>query len=64
MDKAPDDRNLKGSNIPFPFQSAIGDRLNMGDVCYYGEAIYNKNGKIGATSWDSFSYCLMMAHNV
>ena len=24
----------------------------------------NKNGKIGATSWDSFSYCLMMAHNV
>ena len=20
--------------------------------------------KIGATSWDSFSYCLMMAHNV
>ena len=64
MDKAPDDRNLKGSKIPFPFQSGIGSRLNMGDVCYYGENDLNKNGKIGATSWDSFSYCLMMAHNV
>jgi hypothetical protein len=29
----------------------------MGDVCYYGENDLNKNGKIGATSWDSFSYC-------
>ena len=64
MDKAPDDRNLKGSKIPFPFQSGIGSRLNMGDVCYYGDGDLNKNGKIGATSWDSFSYCLMMAHNV
>lgn len=24
----------------------------------------NKNGKWGKTSWDSFSYCLLMAHNV
>jgi hypothetical protein len=64
MDKAPDDKRLKGSNIPFPFHSAIGDRLTMGDVCYYGEGDLNKNGKEGATSWDSFSYCLMMAHNV
>ena len=24
----------------------------------------NKNNKEGKTSWDSFSYCLMMAHNV
>ena len=64
MDKAPDDKKLKGSNIPFPFHSAIGDRLTMGDVCFYGEGDLNKNGKEGATSWDSFSYCLMMAHNV
>jgi hypothetical protein len=64
MDKAPDDKKLKGSNIPFPFHSAIGDRLTMGDVCFYGEGDLNKNGKVGATSWDSFSYCLMMAHNV
>ena len=64
MDKAPDDKRLKGSKIPFPFQSAIGNRLTMGDVCYYGEGALNKNGKEGATAWDSFSYVLMMAHNV
>ena len=64
MDKAPDDKRMKGSNIPFPFHSAIGERLTMGDVCWYGEGDLNKNGKEGATSWDSFSYCLMMAHNV
>ena len=64
MDKAPDDKKLKGSTIPFPFQSAIGDRLKMGDVCWYGEGDMNKNNKEGKTAWDSFSYCLMMAHNV
>ena len=64
MDKAPDDKKMKGSTIPFPFHSQIGDRLTMGDVCWYGEGDLNKNNKEGATSWDSFSYCLMMAHNV
>ena len=64
MEKAPDDKRLKGSTIPFPFKSAIGNRLNMGDVCWYGEGDLNKNNKEGKTAWDSFSYCLMMAHNV
>ena len=64
MDKAPDDKKLKGSNIQFPFASQIGNRLKMGDVCWYGEGDLNKNNKEGKTSWDSFSYCLMMAHNV
>ena len=64
MEKAQDDKAMKGSDIPFPFKSAIGDRLKMKDVCWYGEGDLNKNGKEGATAWDSFSYCLMMAHNV
>jgi len=64
MEKAPDDKRLKGSDIPFPFKSAIGNRLTMGDVCYYGEGDLNKNNKEGKTAWDSFSYVLMMAHNV
>jgi len=64
MEKAPDDKRLKGSDIPFPFKSAIGNRLTMGDVCWYGEGDLNKNNKEGKTAWDSFSYVLMMAHNV
>ena len=64
MEKAPDDKKMKGLDIPFPFKSAIGDRLKMKDVCWYGEGDLNKNGKEGVTAWDSFSYCLMMGHNV
>ena len=64
MDKAIDDRRLAGSTTPWPWNSPIGERLNMGDVCYYKPGDLNKLGKEGKTSWDSFSYFLMMSHNV
>lgn len=91
MDKAPDNKSLAGSDIPFPFESEIGRRLTLGDIAYYdlgvpktqqelGEGVkfdhlnpdhynvvpkLNKLGKIpNRTSWDSFSYALMMGHNV
>ena len=90
MDKAPDNKALAGSDIPFPFESTVGRRLTMGDIAYYdlGERKtdaelkgvkfdhlnpdhyhvvpkLNKLGKIpNRTSWDSFSYALMMGHNV
>jgi hypothetical protein len=35
MDKAPDNKALSGSNIPFPFESSIGRRLTMKDIAYY-----------------------------
>jgi hypothetical protein len=35
MDKAPDNKALAGSDIPFPFESTIGRRLTMGDIAYY-----------------------------
>ena len=91
MDKAPDNKELAGSDIPFPFESEFGRRLTMGDIAYYnigkrktdaelGKGVkfdhlnpdhyhevprLNKLGKIpNRTSWDSFSYALMMGHNV
>jgi hypothetical protein len=90
MDKAPDNKALSESDIPFPFESTIGRRLTMGDIAYYNlgkrktdaelgdvkfdhqnEEHYhivprkNKLNKIpNKTSWDSFSYALMMGHNV
>ena len=36
----------------------------MKDVCYYQPGQLNKIGKEGKTSWDSFSYALLMGHNV
>ena len=35
MEKAPDNKGLAGSDIPFPFESEIGRRITMGDICYY-----------------------------
>jgi len=44
--------------------SPISDLLQIKDICCYGPNDVNKLGKIGKTSWDSFSYALLMAHNV
>jgi hypothetical protein len=64
MDKAPDNKALAESTIPFPFESEFGRRLVMGDICHYAPGMLNKVGKEGVTSWDSFAYALMMGHNV
>jgi hypothetical protein len=44
--------------------SPISQHLMIKDVCIYKPGDLNKNGKEGKTSWDSFSYALMMGHNV
>ena len=44
--------------------SPISQHLTIKDVCIYKPGDLNKNGKEGKTSWDSFSYALMMGHNV
>jgi hypothetical protein len=64
MDKAMDSKSLSGSSKAFPFGSPIGERLTLGDICHYAPGMVNKIGKEGKTSWDSFSYMLLMSHNV
>ena len=65
MDKAPDNKSLAGRHdIPFPFESEIGRRLTIADICHYAPGMLNKIGREGKTSWDSFAYALMMSHNV
>jgi len=64
MDKAVDSRSLANSKTPWPWSSPIGDRMRMEDVCWYAPGDVNKLGKETKTSWDTFSYFLMMAHNV
>ena len=44
--------------------SPISDMLTMKDICIYNPGDLNKVGKEGKTSWDSFSYALLMGHNV
>jgi hypothetical protein len=38
--------------------------LTLKDICIYKPGDLNKIGKEGKTSWDSFSYALLMGHNV
>jgi hypothetical protein len=44
--------------------SPLSNMLKMKDICIYAPGDLNKNGKEGKTSWDSFSYALLMGHNV
>ena len=44
--------------------SPITTGLTAKDICIYGPGDLNKIGKEGKTSWDSFSYAIMMGHNV
>jgi hypothetical protein len=40
------------------------DGVEVKDICIYGPNDQNKVGKVGKTSWDSFTYAIMMGHNV
>ena len=44
--------------------SPVSKDILVKDICIYAPCDLNKVGKEGKTSWDSFSYVLMMAHNV
>jgi len=54
---------INDKGIPF-LEGPVSEKLSVKDVCIYNPGDLNKNGKEGKTSWDSFSYCLQMAHNV
>lgn len=45
-------------------ESPISRLLKIKDICIYKPGDLNKIGKEGRTSWDSFSYALLMGHNV
>jgi hypothetical protein len=44
--------------------SPLMDGVQVKDICIYGPNDQNKIGKVGKTSWDSFTYAIMMGHNV
>lgn len=54
---------INDKGIPF-LEGPVSQHLAVKDVCIYKPGDLNKNGKEGKTSWDSFSYCLQMGHNV
>jgi len=47
MDKAPDNKALSGTDIPFPFESEIGRRLTMEDIAYYNLGVRKSDAELG-----------------
>jgi len=52
MDKAPDNKALSGSDIPFPFESTIGKRLTMKDIAYYDLGERKSDTELGDVKFD------------
>jgi hypothetical protein len=52
MDKAPDNKALSGSDIPFPFESEFGRRLTMGDIAYYNLGKRKSDTELGDVKFD------------
>jgi len=65
-----DDRNWTTNNNLFNtihsdfVDSPITEHLKISDICKYAPDETNKHGKLTNTSWDTFSYMLLMTHNV
>ena len=52
MDKAPDNKALSGSDIPFPFESSMGRRLTMEDIAYYDLGERKTDAELGGVKFD------------
>ena len=47
MDKAPDNKLLSGSDIPYPFESEFASRLTMKDIAYYDIGVRKTDAELG-----------------
>jgi hypothetical protein len=50
MDKAPDNKLLSESEIPYPFESEFSSRLLMGDIAYYNIGVKKTDTELGLDS--------------
>jgi len=74
MEDAPDDRAFAKNTQSYDdhcagiydnwMPSPITNLMKVNDICVYAPGDLNKIGKEGKTSWDTFSYALLMNHNI
>jgi len=74
MENAPDDKALHMDTTAYDqhcaplydnwMPSPMSQGLKVNDVTVYGPNDVNRMGQSNATSWDSFTYALLMNHNV
>ena len=74
MEKSPDDKALHANTTPYDdycsklydnwMPSPLSQMMKLNDITVYSPTCVNRMGEQTNTSWDSFSYMLMMNHNV
>ena len=74
MEKAPDDKAFHNDTVPYDticdglydnwMPSPLTKLMKLNDITCYSPTDVNRMGVSTNTSWDSFSYMLMMNHNV
>jgi hypothetical protein len=52
MDKAPDNKLLSGSEIPYPFESEFASRLTMKDIAYYDIGVRKTDAELNGAKFD------------
>jgi len=52
MDKAPDNKLLSESDIPYPFDSEFASRLTMGDIAYYNIGVRKTDEELGSVKFN------------
>ncbi len=53
MDKAPDNKGLAGRHdIPFPFESEVGRRLTIADICHYDLGVRKSDKELGDVAFN------------
>jgi hypothetical protein len=52
MDKAPDNKLLSESDIPYPFDSEFASRLTMGDIAYYNIGVRKTDEELGGVEFN------------
>lgn len=58
------DAVVQDGKLPLFENSPPMNQINVSDICIYGPGDLNKFGQSNKTSWDSFSYGIMMCHNI
>lgn len=58
------DTLIQDKIFPYVENSPILDGVKTSDICVYAPGNLNRMGKENKTSWDSFTYAILMGHNV
>jgi hypothetical protein len=58
------DTLIQDGHFKYVEKSPILDGVKTNDICVYAPGNLNRMGKENKTSWDSFTYAILMGHNV